>query len=209
MTKRILCAAAAVLALSTIASAPAYAKHRHHHYGVHHARSFTGFGVVGRHHHRGYRHVRRGKGVSYAHVGGNVRSSAGAHATVSSSYAGAFQAYINDLEANGARILFMGGYSPEWQKTKRGNLVRTHMRGSMHYSGLALDVCQLRRGIVDRRCNLPDRSQIIQIARRHGLTEGASWCNSDYGHAQVGVSGRSCRTSRYAMSKKMRREAGL
>lgn len=178
MTKRILCAAAAVLALSTAASAPAYAKHRHHHYyGVHHAGNFTGFGMVGRNHHRGYRHVRRGKGVSYAHVGGNVRSSAGAHATVSSSYAGAFQAYINDLEANGARILFMGG-------NRAGYCSQRHK----HSCGMALDVCQYSRGVVERKCNLPSRPEIARIAARHGLFEGGQWCSSDYGHAEAGGS---------------------
>ncbi|MGB7773648.1 MAG: hypothetical protein WBL43_17730 [Pseudolabrys sp.] len=54
----------------------------------------------------------------------------GSRARVGVAYAARFQAYIDDLEANyGARVLFMGG-------------IRT---------------CQLRRGVVDRRCNLPGR----------------------------------------------------
>ncbi|MGB8555920.1 MAG: hypothetical protein WCD73_21600, partial [Pseudolabrys sp.] len=51
----------------------------------------------------------------------------------------------------------------------------------------ALDVCQLRRGVVDRRCNLPGR-----VTLGHGLFEGGRWCNSDYGHAQVDVTAAGC-----------------
>ena len=58
-----------------------------------------------------------------------------------------FQAYIDDLENNhGARVLFMGGIRP-------GHCSPS----SEHPCGKALDVCQLRRGVVDSRCNLPGR----------------------------------------------------
>jgi hypothetical protein len=30
------------------------------------------------------------------------------------------------------------------------------------------------------------------IAAAHGLFEGGRWCNSDYGHAQVGVTAAAC-----------------
>jgi hypothetical protein len=51
----------------------------------------------------------------------------------------------------------------------------------------SLDVCQLRRGVVDRRYNLPGGVALAQISAAHGLFEGGRWCNSDYGHAQVGL----------------------
>ena len=54
------------------------------------------------------------------------------------------------------------------------------------------DVCQLRRGVVDRRCNLPGRVTLGQVAAAHGLFEGGRWCNSDYVHAQVDVTAAGC-----------------
>ncbi|MGA7037100.1 MAG: hypothetical protein WBZ08_01720, partial [Pseudolabrys sp.] len=54
------------------------------------------------------------------------------------------------------------------------------------------DVCQRRRGVVDPRCNLPSRVALGHIAGVHGLFEGGRWCNSDYGHAQVGVTAAAC-----------------
>ena len=106
----------------------------------------------------------------------------GALARVGTAYAARFQAYIDDLEANyGARVLFMGG-------TRPGRCSRS----SEHPCGKALDVCQHRRGVVDRRCNLPGRDALGKIAASHGLFEGGRWCNSDYGHAQVGVTVGAC-----------------
>jgi hypothetical protein len=55
-----------------------------------------------------------------------------------------------------------------------------------------LDVCQLRRGVVDARCHLPPRQALAQIAAAHGLFEGGRWCHSDYGHAQLGVTASDC-----------------
>ncbi len=63
---------------------------------------------------------------------------------------------------------------------------------SEHPCGKALDVCQLRRGVVDSRCQLPDRVTLGQIAAAHGLFEGGLWCDSDYGHAQIGVTAAAC-----------------
>jgi hypothetical protein len=85
-----------------------------------------------------------------------------------------FQAYVDDLEQHGARVLFMGGF-------RRGAC----WSGGRHPCGLALDVCQLSRGRVDRRCGLPGPSAIARIAAAHGLLEGAVWGDSDYGHAQA------------------------
>ena len=114
---------------------------------------------------------------------GVVRSAkTGAHARVGSAYAARFQAYIDDLENNyGARILFMNGI-------RRGRCSNV----SEHPCGKALDVCQLRRGIVDPRCHLPGRVVLGRIAASHGLFEGGRWCNSDYGHAQVDVTAAAC-----------------
>ena len=106
----------------------------------------------------------------------------GARARVGVAYAARFQAYIDDLERNhGARVLFMGGVRP-------GHCA-SH---SMHPCGKALDVCQLSRGVVDARCHLPPRRTLAQIAAAHGLFEGGRWCNSDYGHAQLGVTAGDC-----------------
>jgi hypothetical protein len=106
----------------------------------------------------------------------------GARARVSVSYAARFQAYIDDLEENyGARILFMGGI-------RRGQCSIF----SLHPCGKALDVCQLRRGVVDSRCHLPSRLTLAKVASSHGLFEGGRWCNSDYGHAQVMVTAGDC-----------------
>ena len=103
-----------------------------------------------------------------------------ARARVGIAYAARFQAYIDDLENNyDARVLFMGGI-------RRGHCSSS----SEHPCGKALDVCQLRRGVVDPRCKLPNRVTLGQIAA--GLFEGGRWCNSDYGHAQVGVTAHAC-----------------
>lgn len=115
-----------------------------------------------------------------------VSAKTGARARVGVAYAARFQAYINDLENNyGARVLFMGGIRP-------GRCSPS----SEHPCGKALDVCQLRRGVVDTRCNLPGRVALGAIASSHGLFEGGRWCNSDYGHAQVGVTAAACGDTR-------------
>ena len=115
-------------------------------------------------------------------VGIVVSAKTGARARVGVAYAARFQAYIDDLEKNyGARVLFMGGI-------RRGQC----SIASEHPCGKALDVCQLRRGVVDPRCNLPGRVTLGRIAAGHGLFEGGRWCDSDYGHAQVDVTAPAC-----------------
>ncbi|HET7803283.1 MAG TPA: hypothetical protein VFL53_03505 [Pseudolabrys sp.] len=119
-------------------------------------------------------------------IGLVVSAKTGARARVGIAYAARFQSYIDDLENNyGARVLFMGGIRPG-----RCSIY------SEHPCGKALDVCQLRRGVVDPRCHLPGRSALGQIATSHGLFEGGRWCDSDYGHAQVEVTAPACGESR-------------
>jgi hypothetical protein len=106
----------------------------------------------------------------------------GARARVGIAYASRFQAYIDDLENNhGARVLFMNGIRP-------GRCLPE----SQHPCGKALDVCQLGRGHVDPRCNLPGRATLGQVAAAHGLFEGGRWCQSDYGHVQASVTAAAC-----------------
>lgn len=116
-----------------------------------------------------------------ASAGNVVSKKTGASARVSWQYAATFQAYIDDLESQGAEVRFMGGIRP-------GHCGLA----SLHPCGKALDVCQLSRGRVDRRCHLPDRGNMARIAEAHGLFEGGRWCHSDYGHAQVGVTAAAC-----------------
>jgi hypothetical protein len=111
-----------------------------------------------------------------------VSHKTGARARVGSAYGARFQAYIDDLENNyGARVLFMGGIRPGRCSVS-----------SEHPCGKALDVCQLRRGVVDPRCSLPGRVALGRIAASHGLFEGGRWCQSDYGHVQIGVTAPAC-----------------
>lgn len=124
----------------------------------------------------------RGRDANGNQTGVIMSSKTGARARVGVRYAERFQAYIDDLENNrGARVLFMGG-------TRRGHCSTS----SQHPCGKALDVCQLRRGVVDPRCHLPGPSALAEIAASHGLFEGGRWCNSDYGHAQVDVTAAAC-----------------
>src|SRR5260221_5628467 len=130
---------------------------------------------------------------------GVVRSAkTGATAQVAPVYAGKFQSYIDELEAGGATIRFMGGY-------RKGKC----WSGGLHPCGKALDVCQLARGRVDARCHLPNRSAIAAIAQRHGLFEGGQWCSSDYGHAQVGVTAGACGSNLYSAVSKYHRSLRL
>ena len=108
---------------------------------------------------------------------GNLHSAAGAHATVGARYAAQFQALIDDLEAHGARVLFMGGIRP-------GRCGPAHK----HPCGMALDVCQRGRNVVDTRCHMPGPAVENDIAEHHGLFHGARWCDADRGHFEAGGS---------------------
>jgi hypothetical protein len=131
--------------------------------------------AIARYHHRHF-------SAAPSDASGNVVShKTGATARVSSAHAGQFQAYVDDIEARGGIVRFMGGI-------RRGHCSSS----SMHPCGRALDVCQTGRGRVDARCHLPSRHELAHIAAAHGLFEGGQWCHSDYGHAQVGVSAAAC-----------------
>jgi hypothetical protein len=117
-----------------------------------------------------------------------ITSKAGGRASVSPRYAARFQAFVNDLEAHGAVVKFMGGY-------------RSGVCGqaNKHPCGMALDVCQLSRGVVARGqvwggrkqpdCRLPDKAEMSAIARAHDLFSGGDWCRpDDYGHVEAGGS---------------------
>lgn len=116
-----------------------------------------------------------------------VSHKTGATAHVSPAEAYKFQAYVNDLEAAGATVYFMGGYraGPCWF-------------GGLHPCGKALDVCQLARGIVAAKCHLPGKAVMAKIARNNNLFEGGQWCHSDYGHAQTIISAGPCHSNLYA-----------
>jgi hypothetical protein len=139
--------------------------------------------------------VARPLGASGNKLDGIIMSSkTGARARVGVAYAARFQAYIDDLEKNyGARVLFMGGIRP-------GRCAPE----SEHPCGKAIDVCQLRRGVVDPRCNLPGRIALGQIAAAHGLFEGGRWCHSDYGHAQIDVTAPACGDSPIYIVRQMK-----
>ena len=139
-----------------------------------------------RHSHHTRHHVKptldaSGSPVAQLGAGLVVSKKTGASARVGAAYAAMFQAYIDDVESHGASVKFMGGI-------RRGHC----WVGGLHPCGKALDVCQLGRGRVDGRCHLPDRSTLARIAAAHGLFEGGRWCNSDYGHAQVGETAAAC-----------------
>lgn len=116
---------------------------------------------------------------------GIVRSAkTGATARVAARYRDKFQAYVDDLEAHGASIYYMGGF-------RAGRC----SPASQHPCGGALDVCQDYRGHVSgaRDCHLPRPAEMAAIAKAHGLYEGSLWCRSpDYGHAQIIPTGTEC-----------------
>ena len=101
-----------------------------------------------------------------------IKSKAGPTAKVARSAAPKFQAFIDELEATGYRIRFMGG----WRR-------HGSCRGCvMHPRGLALDINQTARNRVTDR--FP--AGIGQMAKRHGLFSGGGWRSTpDTGHFEV------------------------
>jgi len=101
----------------------------------------------------------------------------GVTAQVAQKYAAKFQAYIDAVEAEGAAIYYMTGF-------RKG---RCAVPRNKHPCGMALDLCQDARGKVSRmrNCRLPPPKRLAAIAKKFGLIEGGTWCNSDYGHVEV------------------------
>lgn len=102
---------------------------------------------------------------------GIVRSVSGATAHVASSATAAFQCLVSALDAQGYPVRFMGGW-------------RAHgsVRGSLHPSGLALDVNQVARNVTTPR--MPGNE--VALANGCGLVSGAQWAHGDSGHFQFG-----------------------
>jgi hypothetical protein len=146
-----------------------------------------------RRHHRRHHHRHTARHDANGNVASAIVTSqkTGAKAVVGEKYAAQFQAYIDDLEFNGATLKDIGG-------NRRGHCSNRHM----HSCGKALDVCQLRRGVVRSDCDLPSKTIMARIAADHGLFEGGLWCDSDYGHAQVGVSAPACGSGTTMMARR-------
>jgi len=102
---------------------------------------------------------------------GVVKSSTGAVAYVAEKARAAFQCLIDKLETEGYRIRDMGGFASSG-----------HIRHSLHYSGLAMDVNQLSRNVT----NPPMPKNEIYLANSCGLVSGAQWHDADSGHFQLG-----------------------
>jgi hypothetical protein len=112
--------------------------------------------------------------VSSRHAeSGMVKASSGAVAHVAAHVAGAFQCVINKLESEGYPVKFMGGWASHG-----------HIRHSLHYAGLALDINQIGRNVT--RPRMPANE--VSLANSCGLTSGAQWRHADSGHFQIATS---------------------
>ena len=90
--------------------------------------------------------------------------------TVAQGAAGPLQCVLTSLTSRGYPVRFIRGYG------------HGSVRGSLHPSGYALDVNQLRRGVTVPRMPADE----VVLARDCGAISGASWRNNDSGHFQVG-----------------------
>lgn len=154
-------------------------------------KAMRGFGAVRRHgdpipsgrsvHKAADKMIENGNGV--------VKASTGEIAYVARGAAVAFQCVVDKLEAAGYRIKEMGGFAN-----------RGHIRGSLHYRGLALDVNQVERNVTVPKMPADE----IQIANGCGLISGAQWRNADSGHFQLGgYDGRPVRVARHHRRHRM------
>ena len=133
---------------------------------------------------------------------GVVKSASGAVAYVAGSARGAFQCVVDALEAQGYPVREMGGFAN-----------RGHVRHSLHYSGLALDVNQDDRNVT----RPPMPANEIELANGCGLVSGRQWRGDpDSGHFQLGgwdghtliASARHHHRTRYARQRRDHRYAG-
>jgi len=146
-----------------------YKHHAHHvqrQHVMHHARHH-----VRRMHHRRHRHYYHQPDLRAMHGSGAVSAKSGAVAHVAAHAVAAFQCIIDKLEQQGYPVKFLGGFA-------HGG----HIPGSLHYSGLALDVNQVARNVT--RPAMP--SNEITLANSCGLISGAQWRWADSGHFQLG-----------------------
>ena len=142
--------------------------HRHRKEAIHHRR----LSQTPQHNARRQSHPREAAATRVTSIGnGVVKAASGAIAYVAGRATSAFQCVIDRLEAEGYPVKFMGGFA-------RGG----HIRHSLHYVGLALDINQLERNVTKPR--MP--SNEIQLANSCGLVSGAQWANGDSGHFQLG-----------------------
>lgn len=109
-----------------------------------------------------YRGADTGRGV--------VKASTGAVAYVAKRAEAAFQCLIDKLETEGVKIKEMGGFASSG-----------HIRHSLHYRGLAMDVNQLGRNVTSPKMPADE----IFLANSCGLTSGAEWHNADSGHFEI------------------------
>lgn len=127
---------------------------------------------------------RSGSVASLAETGGSgvIRSAkTGATATgISPRYQPQFQALLDDFEAHGATVYYMGA-----RRSGSCSLA------SQHPCGWAVDFCQDSYGHVSgaRDCHLPLPAEFHDLVVKHGLFDGSVWCHSDYGHVQAKDSG--------------------
>lgn len=142
-------------------------------------------------HHYHTSHYRHSSHIQTAHGGGLTRiCEGGSCGTVAARAAEKFSGLFRDLRAMGYDLGSPGCYSPHG-----------HMRNSLHHSGNACDLFnQYARNRTHLR--MPPASVQIEVAARHGLTAGASWCNPDGGHFDLsgynGCRGRSYTAHTYA-----------
>jgi hypothetical protein len=108
-------------------------------------------------------HVETGRGV--------VHTPSGAVAYVAERARTAFQCIVDKLETEGYHIHDIGGFA-------RGG----HIRHSLHYSGMAVDINQESRNVTHPK--MPDNE--IFLANSCGLISGAQWHDADSGHFQLG-----------------------
>jgi hypothetical protein len=101
---------------------------------------------------------------------GTVRSTSGASATVADSAVSSFQCLVNQLDLQRYPVKFMRGCGTG------------SVHGSLHPRCLALDINQVSRGVTVP----PMPANEITMATACGLVAGATWCNNDSGHFQIG-----------------------
>lgn len=131
--------------------------------------------------------------ISTAAHAGTVHSKTGAQATVADATVPSFQCLINQLELLHYPIKDMRGCGSG------------SVRHSQHPACTALDINQKRRNVTVP----PMPKDEVSLARGCGLVAGATWCNKDSGHFQVGGWSGCRKASRHRMYVKAPKPRGL